>query len=227
MKRISAVLCTLVLACAGMHGQYLETTRSLVWTPSDERSTACDPSFTRSLTFDVEPISSDGYQDIAVGKSIKEFSLGGAKYLGNQVYNNQTGGFPNNSGNFYQHTTYCYDDNRIRDHIFGKLRPLHSVRDVAALRQDGIYIYYNTGNGMQSPHSQFLSGGALTGTWGAFSSDDNYEDLAVTDGGQVRIFQNLNNGYVNSTPYVFSISAARIVLAQMDGNIFDPPTSNK
>jgi TnpA family transposase len=194
-----------------MHAQYLETTRSLVWTPSDERSTACDPNFTRSLTFDVEPISSDGYQDIAVGKSIKEFSLGGAKYLGNQVYNNQTGGFPNDNGNFYQHTTYCYDDNRIRDHIFGKLRPLHLVRDLAVLRQDGIRIYYNTGNGMQSPHIQFLPGDALTGTWGVFDQSDSYEDLAVTDNSQIRIYRNLNNGTVDPSPvFASSIPATRL-----------------
>lgn len=76
-------------------------------------------------------------------------------------------------------------------------------------------------------------GDAVDGTWGAFTSGDVLEDLAVTDpdntgGPQIRIYPNTPTGYLDDTPIIFDgYRADQIVLAQINGRYDVPLAYNK
>lgn len=167
MKRIGFLIMVvvlvhnLILAQEEESTQYLETTRQTAATPTPTTYTACDQNWSRSLTFDLETISSDSYLDLAIGFSNLN-SVGGVDYVGFQDYNNGSGGFPDQNGNFFSDNTTCNDNNRINNFLFGKMRTSVSRNDLVVLRNGGIYIYLNTGNGMSTSANQTITGDAAT-----------------------------------------------------------------
>jgi hypothetical protein len=205
---------------------YIEGTRSLASTHSDVWSYWCDQNASRSLTFDLESISGGDMLDLAIGQTIR-LTLGWPGYYGFQNYNSGTGTFPDQDGDFFYNYVNCSDNDRIYNFVFGKLRPAEPRKDLAVLRQTGIYIYINTGNGMGSLAQPAFGTAAIDATWGAFTSGDNSQDLAVSDGSEVRIYPNLNTGEVDETPVTFSIPARRVVLAQMDEDIYSTNQTTK
>lgn len=228
------VLWSVVALCGGGGGgqppqtTYLDPTRQTVATPSDlsSGSTFCDPTYSATLTFDPEAIGTDSYLDLAIAKSVRDVFSSPVIYSCVQNYNNTTGGFPALNGEFSHIWSPCLDTSHVYNVVFGKLRPWTTRKDLAVLRSSRTELYYNTGNGMETTPHQGLQGLAKDASWGAFSSDDNYEDLAVTGGNQIRIYQSLNNGNVNGTPYTFSVAAGQIVLAQMNKSVYLPNEGN-
>jgi hypothetical protein len=236
MSRVlMAVLVLVVFAPPAVFAQqseattYLQEERELVATPDDPNPgyTFCDQNFQRSLTFDLEVINDDGYLDMAIAKSVRN-SLAAPTYLAFQNYNDESGGFPSEDGTFSNIFSYCYDTSHVHNAVFGKLRPSQPRKDLAVLRSSRTELYYNTGNGMATGGpAQTLSGLAIDATWGPFNREDSYHDLVITDGSEVRVYVNLNNGYVNGTALTFSIAASRVVLAQMDKNVYEPDDNNR
>ena len=218
------VLCPLLALCGSGGGQppqitFLSTAREWVPTPGDEVTYKCDVNNgVHSLTFDLESISGGAMLDVAAGKTVF-YALGWPRYYCLQDYNSGSGSFSFNAYFSDTHTT-CYDTDRFYDLVFGKLRPAQPRKDLAVLRESGTYIYYNTGSGMATSPNQTLSGAAIDATWGPFNYQDDSHDLFVTDGSQIRIYNNLNDGTLSTAPMVLSIPAQQILLAQMDENIY-------
>lgn len=226
MKHLYHVLAMLVLLVTSTEAQqYLQTTPEIVYTYANSGSNYCDPNFSPLTTFDVALINADNYADVAVGQNLRASAI---DYKGFQDYNTGTGSMAFNS-NFLTEFSTCLDHRRINNMVFGNLRPWLSRKDLAIPRVDnptgsrGTEIRYNTGNGIAGTANQTLSGTAIDATWGPFDNQDNLDDLLVTSGSEVRVYRNLNNGTVNSTPYTFSIPATKVVLAQMNASIFAIP----
>lgn len=84
---------------------------------------------------------------------------------------------------------------------------------------------------------QHLDGNAVDGSWGAFTSNDDLEDLAVTDpnnpnGPAIRLYGNRGDGSLEDQGfYTFAdgqdYKAQQIVFAQINGKYEDPTASNK
>ncbi len=151
----------------GSSTAYLETSRQAVSVPTPSNYTPCDQTYQRTWYFDLEAINdvaNDHYVDLAIGFS-SIYGIGGVNYIGFENYNNQSGAFPTQNGNFFSDFTNCDDNNRINNFVFGKLRTSVNWNDLAVLRDGGTYIYLNTGNGMSTNTSQTpLSGKATDGT---------------------------------------------------------------
>lgn len=156
--------------------------------------------------------------DLVLGRT--RYSTVGMVYDALQRYNNGSGDFPNDDGTFFNTSTSCATYEPINDVLFGKLRPFNTRRDLAMLRQNEIRIYHNTGNGMATSANQVISAGATNGAWGPFVDGDNYEDLVVSDGSQVRTYRNLTNGNLNASAFAYFITATKILVAQMDEDIY-------
>lgn len=228
MKRIFLLTSLLVAVTSfTVAQQYLESTTSLVAAPT-ETGWSCDPNFQRSMTFDLERINSDPNRDldVAIGISVQGFpQVNHIFYLLLQDFNNGSGNFPAQNGNFAFSSVFCADNDRIAHMVFGQLRNYWPVKDLAVMRQSGTYIFKNNENGMDT-NPQLLSGSATDGSWGVFNQQDGFPDLAVTNGsGQVRIYNSNNDGTVSSSPTTFSVTASQIVLAQMNASVFEPPSS--
>jgi hypothetical protein len=215
MKR-SLLFLILSLALSGLaDAQYLNQPRESAPSPTVTAGYPCEFTDYGSFTYDLEAIDNNGTLDIAIGKAVRN-EYGGWSYFGTQDYNNGSGSYPQTDGNFFFNLSYCRDTSHINGMIFGKLRPNHTRKDLAVFRSTGTALYHNTGNGMTTTAAQFLSGEAREGSWGAFDADDEYEDLLVTDGSEIRIYRSLTTGTVSSTPYTLSIAASKAVLAQIN-----------
>ncbi len=217
MKRIIfATVFLTILTWVSLFGQvpYLSTTTNMVTSFSIE-GFPCLPS---KMAFDFEPVNGDATSDVDLVLGKTEYSLL-MIYQGKQRYNNGSGDFLNDDGTFFNTTSNCTNET-INEIIFGKLRPSNSRRDLAILRQNEVRIYHNTGNGMATSANQVITLGATNGAWGPFVAGDNFEDLVVSDGSQVRAYRSLTNGNLDMSPYTFSITATKILVAQMDEDIY-------
>ncbi len=199
----------------GSDVSYLSTTTNMVVSfPAPE--SAC---FRSRMLFDFEPVNGDATFDLDLVLA-KTFYTATMIHEGHQHYNNGSGDFPADNGTFFTAQSGCATENSVKDVLFGKLRPANSRRDVAILQPSEVRIHHNTGNGMATSANQIISSGATSGSWGPFVDGDNYEDLVVSDGSQVRAYRNLTNGNLDLSPYSFSITATKILVAQMDENIY-------
>ena len=196
---------------------YLDAT-----TPCTVSTLGSVPWCTNAITFDLETINDDDFLDIAFGEID-----GSADLYGIQNYNNESGCFPNQDGTFLSRYFTCSEFYKVNNVVFGKLRTSVAWHDLAFLCDDYTYIFLNSGNGITTPYQQALPGAAKDGCWGPFNSGDNYPDLAVTDWSTVKIYTSNNNGTVNSSPTTVSMAASKVILAQMNDNIYELPTNNK
>jgi hypothetical protein len=221
MKRMMLFAIAVVLAANISSAQYLETDRYYVGVHAS--SCSFDPgTFISYPTFDVAKISTDNFLDIAVGQNLQGCFYDGYWY-GSQFINNGTGqGWTRTD--FYEEGTSGTNIKEIRNAVFGKLRPGSEYLDLAVPRIHQTEIYRNNdGNGIVGPNPvQTLNGQALDAAWGPFDRFDNWDDLAVTSGSEVRIYQNMNGGYVSSSPYATftNIAAQKILLAEMKTSTF-------
>jgi hypothetical protein len=186
--------------------------------PVSYTGTVQNPCIFPTLPFDFEPVNGDPTFDLDLvwGRSYESATV---VHNANQRYNNGTGDYPNDNGSFFSATSFCSSNETVLDMLFGKLRPSNTRRDLAILRTNEIRIYHNTGSGMATNANQVISQSG-SGAWGPFVAGDNYEDLVVSDGSQIRAYRNLTNGNLDLTPYTFSITASKILVAQMDENIY-------
>ncbi len=200
---------------------YIATSRQTLNTPTHSGITPCDQNYSRSVAFDLADIETDTYLDVALGYSNID-GIGHVDYAGFQDYNDGTGSFPYQDGDFFNNNPGCTDTGHIWGFVFGKMRTSVTRKDLAVLRASGTYIYLNTGDGMATSANQSLSGSATNGSWGPFNSSDNYFDLAVTNGSnEIRIYNSNNDGTLNSSPTTLSSTAAtQVILAQLDQDIF-------
>ena len=219
MKRL--LLASLLLVGVYVsQAQYLETT----YTFFSANGTSCpDPSFPTLRKFDLEVINADNFLDMAMGEQVRSCA-GGGTYYGAQIYNDGTGTMQQRSDFFSSSSSN--NTNEFKRVLFGKLRTTVSWKDLAIARTAGTQIHFSTGNGIAASANQTVAAG-VDATWGAFDNADDLHDLAVATGTQVKIYRNLGNGSVNTSPNNFSISATKIVLAQMDQNIYSPNGTNK
>ncbi|MBI4535355.1 MAG: VCBS repeat-containing protein [Ignavibacteriae bacterium] len=240
--RLSAILFFSIVCLANLQAQtYLDPTRHVISTPPNTLSAACGGVVPRSLVFDFEPLRDPPTSlDLAVGKT----TWGGGPFSEPLYYqftwsNNASGEFPNfNLFDFWE--APCSAPLNVMRFIFGRLRPTENPprRDLAVVMTGFPYrtmVYHNDLTPNPSPlyNVQYLDGDGVDAAWGAFSFADILEDLAVTDpahlgGSQIRIYPNNGDGTLNEQGvYVFSYSARRIILAQINGRTYDDVTLNK
>jgi hypothetical protein len=169
--------------------------------------------------FDLSEINSDNFLDMANTQNFLD-----SAYV-DYRYNNQSG-----SLGIYMNflAQISPSSSAINDVAFGLLRPSQSKKDLAVARENELRIHRNNGGMIESNPVQTIS--SLTAksiSWGAFNSLDGFEDLAVSTGTSVRIYINAADGTVFPTPLIFnSISAPKIVLAQMNQRTYDPTNPN-
>ncbi len=243
MKLTIFIAIALVCSLTTTQAQYLETTRRTVPTQGDVTGDPCNATVARSFAFDFEPLR-QGTQslDIAVAKTVwapgppplENFPL---YYPSNFSYN-VNGGFPSYSL-FDDWSAVCSSPLYIKKVLFGRLRSNVNPprRDLAVIRTGSpgdTRIYQNS----MIPNfpllsTQTLNGNAIDGTWGAFTSNDVLEDLALTEpdhpgGAQIRIYPNDGTGHLNvAGAGAFNYSAQQIVLAQINGPINAQLENNK
>ncbi len=225
MKRIVLFAIAISVIAMNSYSQYLETTKYNLGVHYS--SCSYDPgTFTSYPTFDVAKITTDSYLDIAVGQNLQTCSYGGYWY-GIQRDNNGTGQYWSGP-DFFTEWTSGSNSKQITNAVFGQLRPGSEYLDLAIPRIHQTEIYRNNdGSGISGPTpAQTLSGQALDAAWGPFDQWDGSHDLAVTSGTEVRIYKNLVNGYVSSSPYATftNISASKVLFAEMSTSTY--PTSN-
>ena len=108
-----------------------------------------------------------------------------------------------------------------RDVAFGQLRQ-GQKKDFAVLRDYSIEIHRNEGGEIESNVWQTINGGGTSVAWGAIDRLDAYEDLVVSSGSDIKVYRNLNTGYLGSTPiHTINTVAKKILLAQMNRKISD------
>jgi hypothetical protein len=107
-----------------------------------------------------------------------------------------------------------------RDVAFGQLRQ-GQKKDFAILRESSVQIHRNEGGVIESNVWQTINGGGTSIAWGAIDLGDDNEDLAVSNGSDIKIYRNLNTGYLTSNPiHTINAYTSKILLAQMNRKIF-------
>lgn len=242
MKRVSTVVLAILCGLTTVRTQsYLETARRTIPTPPDVTGDPCNSGVARSLVFDFEPLrEGSSALDLVLGKTVWEvepFWEDPVMYRFRYSYN-VNGEFPENL-QFDYWSSPCWTPLYVNKLVFGRLRPYASPprRDLALIQSGFPYrtrIYQNTmGTILPLSPSQDLNGNAVDGSWGAFTSNDQLDDLAVSDpgnvnGSQIRIYPNNGDGTLNETGVlVFYNLAGKIVLAQINKEIDYPVSVDK
>jgi len=222
--RTTMFLAALALLCAAsLEAQtYIDTTSRAIATPQHHRSSdPCNTMADHWIAFDFEPLRLGiNALDAAAGRMI--WGQSSHRYPFWYAFN--TSGAFANYALFDEYVPSCANLVFLKRFVFGKLRgPQRDLAVITSGSLNSTLIYHNTLNPSQPlVLRQILAGNAVDASWGAFTSNDILEDLAVTEPGnasghKIRIYRNLGNEYLDSTFfYAFDYTAEKIVLAQID-----------
>ncbi|GAB4377207.1 MAG: hypothetical protein Kow0042_24560 [Calditrichia bacterium] len=159
-------------------GQYIVTQPESYSTPDDYGN----------HSFDLEDINNDNYQDITVGLNRDFFGL-----HRNQLYTRWNSG----SGNFTNYTNFTTNtDGFCKALAYGNLR--NSLdKDLVAVYENRTEVMWNINNSLilqqnNLPGGEFHSLGKIT--------NDDFDDLALFDGSEIKIFRNNGSGAFLTSP---------------------------
>jgi hypothetical protein len=222
---------------------YLDPAVRVVPTPPDVNPIPCDGSVQRSLVFAFAPMRAGcSILDLAVAKTTWETT---PPVVGDPItywftYSYNVGGQFPNYDDFWKGGALCHAPIYLKKLVFGNLRPDQTPprRDLVAIMSHNAPFIWRSEllhNTLSPPDPitpvQDLDGNAVDGAWGAFTSNDVLEDLALTDpnAAQLRIYPNNGDGLLNvAGAYVFSgYLAQKIVLAQVSKQIDFPVSEDK
>jgi hypothetical protein len=134
----------------------------------------------------------------------------------------------NNGGTFGTHNNYFYEvtSNEFKGCEFVQLRN-NAKKDFIVLRDDKIMVFQNDNNQIQTLVQNIAAGSGINLDKGKFDYEDDYDDVVVTTGSQVKIFKNTYQGTLDATYYgPYSISGQTIKMRQFDDYAFPFEQSN-
>lgn len=149
-----------------------------------------------------------GKNDIAVALNSSDGIVSGNPTIWNYYRkgtwnsNNGNGGF-GNTNNFYINETYPPNQNIniVNGCVFVQLRDNESRKDliVGKDQANGLWVHWN--NGSIGNLQQTVNANVTMIDKGKFDNSDNREDIVIKDGNQIKVFKNLGNGYLETTPF--------------------------
>jgi len=166
-----------------------------------------------TIYFGLESINANsGFLDIAITGS------GDSYHFGQWNPNLGTGSFGNGTGFSVSGGLSGY----FLGDKFVKLRTNTNLKDLVVGRTDGLEIHWNGYNqpgigGVQQYITADFSGNAYLET-GEFY-DPNFKDIVISDGStNIRVYENLKNGYLNNTPSFVNVftNAHYLKMAQLN-----------
>jgi hypothetical protein len=172
------------------------------------------------ISFDIGPINQSGNIDLVTTYSFR-FTDGNNQYSGNRGYwnlNLLNSNYEQPSGPFLNQSELATGPGYFsNDNAFINLRQLSLERkDLAVVKDNGLYVYKNDNNAISSSNYQYISGGIGTSiSVGNFNYYNTYEDALVINGNQIKIYLNDGNGQLLQTPYSFNISTSYLLKAKL------------
>lgn len=171
-----------------------------------------DPGTVGNVFFDLSPISSDR-PDISLSTNALYSTYNQHFREGTWNQNNGSGNFSN--ANIFLNENLSSDEKKFKGSVFTKLRN-QSKEDLVLLRENQIQVHWNENNSITTVKQVIPEGAGNFVTKGSFNWQDNTDDIAITNGSQIKVFKNLSNGFLESTPIaVFNIVATKFRLAQI------------
>jgi hypothetical protein len=173
------------------------------------------------ISFDLGPINQSGYIDLVTTYSIKFLDYLNNQYSGNKGYWNV-----NSGGTFNPPSGPYINENELstgpgyytNDNSFINLRQLSLERkDLAVVKDNGLYVYRNDNNAISSSNYQYISGGVGTSlSVGNFNRYNSYEDALIINGTHAKVYTNDGYGQLYQTPSVdLNIAAGNILKAKL------------
>jgi len=173
------------------------------------------------ISFDIGAINQSGNIDLVTSSSVK-FTDGYNQYSGNRGYwniNLLNSNYEQPSGPFINENELSTGSGYYsNDNAFINLRQLSLERkDLAVVKDNGLYVYRNDNNAISSSNYQYISDGVGTSlSVGNFNNYNSYEDALVINGTHVKVYLNDGSGQLYQSPSVdLNISTSNQLKAKL------------
>lgn len=142
---------------------------------------------------------------------------------------------PNNGGggsfgyyiSFFEESQHPPGVINIYGNVLVNLRSGITKKDYVIARGNGLQVHWNSNDSITGVKQLITGLNPIKIESGSFNREDNTEDVAITDGSNIKIFKNLSNGSLETSPYNFSAEARKFKLRQIndkaDGYIQNNP----
>jgi len=161
------------------------------------------------VQFDMSPINSPRADISVTVNAFQTYGFGFNYYYRDGSWNsNQGNGIFSAENNNTFFPTYSFisfvDTNGFYSDAFIKLRN-QEKKDLVTVRYSNINVYHNENNTITTSVQNIQNQGGVATDVGQFDYFDDNEDLAVMgSGGVICVYRNLNNGYLDESPFIFS-----------------------
>lgn len=135
---------------------------------------------------------------------------------GKWISNSGSGQFSNTINQFYAQNYTSLNDNRYHGVISIRLRSGTTKKDIVTAQSDDLRVFWNDNNTI-SGQQQNINEASTYIEKGRFNYQDDYEDVIIVQSNGIKIYTNLQNGYLNTSPYTFSFTGTLVKLKQIDG----------
>ena len=192
MKKINLIVIVLLLLSSSLYSQpYVQTTPNFVQLPNSSIMPY------GRVYFDLSEINTN-YLDIATTLTMWDIGYTMSR-KGNWNSNIGNGSFGALNNDYINEIVSGHDNIYLNGTIFVKLRDAVQKKDLVVVRTDKLSVFWNDNNSITTSKQDIASGNGNKISKGNFYREHSRNDVAIVNGGIVRIYKNLGNGYLNTS----------------------------